>query len=54
MAKINSDTITITVSQLLKDTDQADKIFDVEVVDQLQAIIQELVGKDVLVEIVER
>jgi hypothetical protein len=54
MAKINSDTITITVSQLLKDTDENNKIFDVELIDQLQAVIQELVGEDFLVEIVER
>ena len=54
MAKINSDTVTITVSQLLRDTDSANKIFDTEVVEQLQAIIQELVGEGVLVEIVER
>jgi len=51
MAKINTNTITITASKLLKDSDTTQPLIDNELAGQLEAIIQELLGQGVLVEI---
>lgn len=53
MAKINEDAIIIKVSELLRDDQPEAVIFDGDVVEQLQAIIQELVGSNKLVEIIK-
>jgi len=51
MAKINTNTITITASKLLKDTDTTQPLIDAELAGQIEAIVQELLGAGVLVEI---
>lgn len=55
MAKINQQTIVITVSELLKDTDQNNLLMTPEMVASIEAVVQQLaeegaMGK-VLVEI---
>jgi len=51
MAKLNEQIITIKVSQLIKDIDEASEILSPEVVVQLEQIISELAGAGVLIEI---
>ena len=51
MAKLNSDTIEIKVSELIKDDETAKDILDAEVVAQLVEIIEQLVGDKRLVEV---
>lgn len=51
MSKINQATLVITVSELLRDSEEPGDLFDAEAKAQLEAIIQELMGKPVLVEI---
>lgn len=51
MAKINESIIVVKVSELLKDTDEANPIFDATTLEQLEAVIRELAGPKVLVEI---
>lgn len=51
MSKINQSTLVVTVSELLKNADDPQDLLNEEVQAQLEAIIQELVGKHVLVEI---
>ena len=51
MAKLNSDTIEIKVSELIKDDESAKDILDAEVVAQLVEIIEQLVGDKRLVEV---
>jgi ABC-type arginine transport system ATPase subunit len=51
MATINSDTIEIKVSELLRDDQPTSAIMDAEVLAQLIDIIQELVGDKRLVEV---
>jgi hypothetical protein len=53
MAKINSQSIVITVSQLLRDSDAGTPILSEEVLAQLEAVIGELAGSGVLIEIVQ-
>ena len=50
MAKINTNTIKITASKLLKDSDPAQPLIDAELAQQLEAVIQELLGAGVLIE----
>lgn len=52
MAKINEDAIVIKISELLRDDQPAAVILDGDVLEQLQAVIQELVGANRLVEII--
>lgn len=51
MAKLNQETITIKISELLRDGDAAKSILTVEQVEQLIAVIQELVGPNKLIEV---
>jgi hypothetical protein len=51
MAKLNEQVITLKVSKLLRDTDEAQDILPQEVVAQLEQIVGELAGAGVLVEI---
>lgn len=51
MAKIQEEIIVIKVSKLLKDTEQSATIMDADNVASLEAVIQELAGSSVLVEI---
>lgn len=51
MAKLHEEIIVVKVSKLLKDTEQAAPIMSPETVTSLEAIIQELAGQAVLVEI---
>lgn len=53
MAKINEDAIIIKVSELLRDDQPEAVILDAEVVEQLQVVIQELVGANRLVEVIK-
>ena len=51
MAKIHEEIIVIKVSKLLKDSDSAETIMNADNVASLEAVIQELSGSSVLVEI---
>ena len=51
MAKINQDKITITISEMVRDDDPTTAILDADVLEQLLAVIQELVGSKRLVEV---
>ena len=51
MAKMNTQSINITVSELLPNDAVAMVLLTEEVVTQLQAIVQELVGAKCLVEV---
>jgi hypothetical protein len=51
MAKINEQTLVITVSQLVKDDAPTAELLSAEVVAQLEAVVGELAGVGTLVEI---
>ena len=51
MAKIHEEIIVIKVSKLLKDSEESGAIMDADNVASLEAVIQELSGSSVLVEI---
>jgi len=51
MAKINEQTLIITVSQLVKDDAPVSALLSEEVVAQLEAVVGELAGAGTLVEI---
>jgi hypothetical protein len=51
MAKINEQTLVITVSQLVKDDANTQALLSAEVVAQLEAVVAELAGVGTLVEI---
>lgn len=51
MAKIIEDQITIKFSKLVKDENSDDIILDGEVTASIEAIIQELVGDNIIVEL---
>jgi D-arabinose 5-phosphate isomerase GutQ len=51
MAKINEQTLVITVSQLVKDDAPISALLSQEVVAQLEAVVAELAGAGTLVEI---
>jgi hypothetical protein len=51
MAKINEQTLVITVSQLVKDDASIAPLLSAEVVAQLEAVVAELAGTGTLVEI---
>ena len=53
MAKLNDDMVVIKVSELLKDSDAQRKILDQEIVNTIEAAVQELVGAGKLVEIIQ-
>jgi hypothetical protein len=51
MAKINEQTLVITVSQLMRDDAPVEALLSKEVVAQLEAVVAELAGTGTLVEI---
>ena len=51
MAKINEQTLIITVSQLIRDADEVETLLSPEVITQLEAVVAELAGNSTLVEI---
>jgi hypothetical protein len=51
MAKINEQTLVITVSQLVKDDADTSALLSEEIVAQLEAVVAELAGAGTLVEI---
>jgi len=51
MAKINEQTLVITVSQLVKDDAPTQALLSQEVVAQLETVVGELAGTGTLVEI---
>lgn len=51
MAKINEQTLIITVSQLVRDDAPLAELLSAEVVAQLEAVVAELAGSGTLVEI---
>lgn len=52
MAKLQTETITITVSRMVKNNEDADAtLLTQDAIDSLEAIISELAGGDVMVEI---
>jgi D-arabinose 5-phosphate isomerase GutQ len=51
MAKINEQTLVITVSQLVKDDAPIHVLLEADVVAQLEAVVAELAGSGTLVEI---
>ena len=53
MAKLNEDIVVIKVSELLKDTDEQRKIMNPDIVNTIEAAVQELVGPGKLVEIIQ-
>lgn len=53
MAKLNEDMVVIKVSELLKDSDEKRKIMNPDIVNTIEAAVQELVGPGKLVEIIQ-
>jgi hypothetical protein len=51
MAKINEQTLVITLSQLLKDDASTTTILNSDLVSQLEAVVAELAGAGTLIEI---
>lgn len=51
MARLNSKQLVIKVSKLQKDNEEDDMILGPETIAQLEAIISELVGAGIIVEI---
>jgi hypothetical protein len=51
MAKINEQTLIITVSQLVRDADEVETLLSPELIAQLEAVVTELAGNSTLVEI---
>jgi hypothetical protein len=51
MAQLNTQTLTIKVSKLIRDQDTPVELLDAEVISQLEAVITELAGAGILVEI---
>jgi hypothetical protein len=51
MAKINEQTLIITVSQLVRDDAPVSELLNADVVAQLEAVVAELAGSGTLVEI---
>jgi hypothetical protein len=51
MAKINQQNLVITLSQLVKDSEPESTIMGTDAVESLEAVIAELAGAGVIVEI---
>jgi len=51
MAKLQEDTLVIKISKLIKDSDEAGTALSEELITSLEAVVQELAGAGVLVEI---
>jgi hypothetical protein len=52
MAKLNETMFVVKISELLKDSEQEQSILTPEMLSQLEAVVQELVGAGKLVEII--
>lgn len=52
MAKLNETIFIVKVSELLRDDQQAQPVFDNETIVQIQAVLEELAGAGKLVEII--
>lgn len=53
MAKMNEEMVVLKVSELLRDDVDETGLLDEEMLEALQAVIQDLVGDDKLVEIIK-
>ncbi len=51
MAKLNETVIVVKVSKLLRDSDTPGELLSSEVISQLEEVIKELAGGNVLVEV---
>ena len=51
MAYLNQEKITITISEMVRNEESTSVILETEVLEQLLAVVQELVGEKRLVEI---
>ena len=51
MAKINEQTLVITISQLVKDDAAISSLLSAEAVAQLEAVVEELAGEHIIVEV---
>jgi hypothetical protein len=51
MARIHEEIIVIKLSKLVRESTQADSLVTSDVTDALEAVVQELVGDSVIVEI---
>jgi len=51
MAKINTSTIVVTASKLVKSDADESILIDDELITQLEAVLTELIGGDALIEI---
>lgn len=54
MARLNEEQIEIKVSELLKDSETSNVIIDEELLEQLQVVIEQLVGEKRLVELTRK
>jgi hypothetical protein len=53
MAKMQAETVVITITKLLKDTEVETPVLTNDVCDSLEAVAQELAGAGALVEVVK-
>ena len=51
MAKLNTQTLVITLSQMVKNDSPEQAVLSADIVAQLEAVIAELAGQGVMVEI---
>lgn len=51
MAKIHSESVVITFSKLVKESDQPDAVANQELIDSLTAVAEELAGAGIIVEV---
>jgi len=51
MAKINQQNLVVTLSQLIKESDSEHEIMAADAIESLEAVIAELAGAGVIVEI---
>ena len=52
MAKIHEETVVITLSKLIKDSDAGNEIATDDIVAALQSVAEELLGSGIVVEVV--
>lgn len=53
MAKLNETIFVVKVSELLRDDQEAQAVFDEDTLVQIQAVLEELAGAGKLVEIIQ-
>lgn len=51
MAKIQSETVEVTLSKLIKDSADAADIVPADLITTLESVVQELVGDSIVVEV---